>query len=41
MTYVNKQVYTGEWVNNRREGKGILSPSDLELSYYDGDWENG
>ena len=41
MTYVNQQVYTGEWQNNKREGKGTLSSSDYDLSYFDGEWKDG
>ena len=41
MTYANQQVYKGEWVNNKREGKGSLLPSNSDSSYFDGIWENG
>lgn len=36
----NKMLYTGNWTNGKRNGKGRMEYDDEGKSYYDGDWVN-
>ena len=38
MTYNNGDKYTGEWKNDKREGKGIMEYENGNI--YDGEWKN-
>ena len=41
MNYTNGNVYTGQWINGFKHGKGLERFSnDSELVYYDGFWKN-
>jgi hypothetical protein len=36
----NGPVYTGQWVNGQRHGKGKITFNSQEDSFYDGEWSN-
>ena len=40
MKYVNGDIYSGRWANDKPHGPGKLVSRDKKLSY-DGDWQAG
>ena len=38
MTYANKDVYEGEWVDKKKQGRGIMTYYNGDV--YDGEWNN-
>ncbi len=38
MTYANKNIYEGEWLNNNREGKGKYTFASGAI--YESEWLN-